>query len=85
MKQVFLVSLVGSGVAGGRSVLGFLSSNDKEMITNYIKNMYKIKVKHQLQNKFSFQNGNHWEYITSNLDVDVHVDLYYNLDEYENK
>lgn len=80
MKRVFLVSLDGTGVCGRHSIIGFLSNNDKETITNYIKNQYGIALQDLLPNKFSFQDGYHWEYMTDNFDVNVQVDVCYNLE-----
>lgn len=85
MKRVFLVSLDGTGVCGGHSIIGFLSDNDKEIIANYIKNQYGLTLQKQLPNKFTFQNDYHWEYTTDNHDVNVHVDVCYNLNEYDNE
>lgn len=85
MKQVFLITLVGPGVAGRQAILGFLSSNNKEMIAIYIKNKFNLILEEELINKFTHQIGNHWEYSTNRLDVDVHVDIYYNLDEHEDE
>lgn len=81
MKKVFLVSLNGTAVHAGHQILGFISNNNKELIANFLKNMYKLTLQAQLPNKFTFQNGNHWEYLTNNPHVNIHVDVCYNLDE----
>lgn len=85
MKQIFLVSLVGYGVAGKRFIIGFLSSNKKEIIATYIKNKFNLILDEELMNQFNWQIGHHWEYSTNRFDVDVHVDICYNLNENENK
>lgn len=85
MKKVFLVSLDGLGVAGEHHIIGFISSNNRELITNFIKEQYGLILQDLLPNRFDFQNGIHWEYSTNRLDIDVHVDIYYNLNEDENE
>lgn len=85
MKRVFLVTLVGPGVAGRHCILGFLSSNNKEMIATYIKNKFNLILEEELMNQFTHQIGRHWEYSTNRLDVDVHVDICKNLDENEDE
>ncbi len=85
MKRVFLVSLDGTGVAGGNTIIGFLSSNDKNIIANYIKHEYGLTLQDLLPNKFSFQEGYHWEYTTDGSNVNVHVDVCHNLNQDENK
>ena len=81
MKKVFLVSLVGEGVHAGRSVLGFISSNNSEFISTYIKNRYNLTLGEQYQARFTFEIGVHWEYATNRIDVDVHVDVVNNLED----
>lgn len=85
MKRVFLVSLDGTGILGGHKIIGFFSNNTKEIIANYLKNMYKLTLQDQLENLYTYQNGYHWEYTTNNPDVNVHVDVCYNLNKYENE
>ena len=76
MKNIiFLISLVGKKVNNGKSIIGYTDGNDKNVIALYVKNRYNIKLGEQLQNKYSFQNGIHWEYETDNADVFVHVDI----------
>lgn len=75
MKKVFLISLDGVGVFGGHSIAAILSSNSREVIARYIKNQYNLILRDLLPNKYAFQNGNHWEYSTNNVRVDVHVDV----------
>ena len=81
MKKVFLVSLVGEGVNEGRSILGFISSNNSELISTYIKNRYNLILGEQYQACFTFEIGVHWEYATNREDVDIHVDVVNNLED----
>lgn len=81
MEKVFLVSLVGEGVHAGRSVLGFISSNNSEFISRYIKNRYNLTLGEQYQARFTFEIGIHWEYATDKPNVDVHVDAIDNLED----
>ena len=75
MKNIiFLISLVGEKVSNGKSIIGYTDGNDKNIIAQYVKNRFNIKLDEQLQNKYSFQNGIHWEYETNNDKVFVHVD-----------
>lgn len=85
MKKVFLVSLDGTGVAGEHHIIGFISNNNRELIANFIKEQYGLILQDLLPNRFDFQNGYHWEYSTNRLDIDVHVDICYNLDDNEDK
>lgn len=80
MKQVFLIALDGTGVSEGHSILGFLSNNDIVSIRNYIKNMYGLTLQQQLPNEYDFQYGKHWEYATDDCNVNVHIDVCYNLE-----
>lgn len=80
MKQVFLIALDGAGVSEGHSILGFLSKNDIVSIRNYIKNMYDLTLQQQLPNEYDFQHGKHWEYTTDDCNVNVHIDVCYNLE-----
>lgn len=72
---IFLISLVGEKVNNGKSIIGYTDGNDKNIIASYIKNRFNINLGEQLQNKYSFQNGIHWEYETNNDKVFVHVDI----------
>ena len=72
---IFLISLVGEKVNNGKSIIGYTDGNDKNIIASYVKNRFNIKLGEQLQNKYSFQNGIHWEYETDNAYVYVHVDI----------
>lgn len=72
---IFLISLVGEKVNNGKSIIGYTDGNDKNVIALYVKNRFNIKLGEQLQNKYSFQNGIHWEYETNNNNVFVHVDI----------
>ena len=76
MKNViFLISLVGEKVNNGKSIIGYTDGNDKNIIASYVKNRFNLNLGEQLQNKYSFQNGIHWEYETNNDKVFVHVDI----------
>lgn len=72
---IFLISLIGEKVNNGKSIIGYTDNNDKNIIASYVKNRFNIKLGKQLQNKYSFQNGIHWEYETDNDKVFVHVDV----------
>ena len=85
MKRVFLVSLDGTGVAGEHRIIGFISSNNRELIANFIKERYGLILQDLLPNRFSFEDGVHWEYLTDRLNVNIHVDLCYNLNEDEDE
>lgn len=80
MKKVYLIALDGTAVDAGHHILGFLSSNNQYIITNYIKNIFGLTLQNLLPNKVSFQNGCHWEYLTDRPGVNVHVDVCYNLE-----
>lgn len=81
MKNIiFLISLVGEKVNNGKSIIGYTDGNDRNIIALYVKNRYNIKLGEQLQNKYSFQNGIHWEYETDNADVFVHVDIIHKIE-----
>lgn len=75
MSQIFLISLVGEKVINGKSIIGYTDGNDKNIIASYVKNRFNLNLGEQLQNKYSFQNGIHWEYETNNNNVFVHVDI----------
>ena len=81
MKKVFLVSLVGEGGYTRRSILGFINSNNSEVIATYIKNKYNLILGEQYQASFIFEIGIHWEYTTNRPNVDVHVDVVNNLED----
>ena len=72
---IFLISLVGEKVNSGKSIIGYTDNNDKNIIASYVKNRFNIKLGEQLLNKYSYQNGIHWEYETDNDKVFVHVDI----------
>lgn len=72
---IFLISLVGEKVNNGKSIIGCTDGNDKNIIASYIKNRFNLNLGEQLLNKYSFQNGIHWEYETDNANVFVHVDI----------
>lgn len=76
MKNIiFLISLVGEKVNNGKSIIGYTDGNDRNIIASYVKNRFNLNLGEQLQNKYSFQNGIHWEYETNNDKVFVHVDI----------
>lgn len=79
-NMIFLISLVGEKVNNGKSIIGYTDGNDRNVIASYIKNRYKLNLGEQLQNKYSFQNGIHWEYETDNVDVFVHVDIIHKIE-----
>ena len=77
---IFLISLVGKKVSHGKSIIGYTDNNDKNVITSYVKDKFNIKLGKQLLNKYSYQNGIHWEYETDNDKVFVHVDIIYKIE-----
>lgn len=77
---IFIISLVGEKVNNGKSIIGYTDGNDRNIIALYVKNRYNIKLGEQLQNKYSYQNGIHWEYETDNTYVDVHVDIIHKIE-----
>ena len=77
---IFIISLVGEKVNNGKSIIGYTDGNDRNIIALYVKNRYNIKLGEQLQNKYSFQNGIHWEYETDNANVFVHVDIIHKIE-----
>ena len=79
-NMIFLISLVGEKVNNGKSIIGYTDGNDKNIIALYVKNKYNIKLGEQLQNKYSYQNGIHWEYETNNDKVFVHVDIIHKIE-----
>ena len=81
MDKVFVVSLVGRGVHTEHSVLGFISSNNSEFISKYIKNRYNITLGEQYQARYTFEIGVHWEYATDRQNIEVHVDVVNNLED----
>ena len=77
---IFLISLVGEKVINGKSIngksiIGYTDGNDKNIIASYVKNRFNLNLGEQLLNKYSYQNGIHWEYETNNDKVFVHVDI----------
>lgn len=81
MKRMFVISLSGIGITKDYYPIGFLSTNNKDMIATYIKKQYGLILQDELPNKFSFENGNRWNYSTNVSDVIVHVDICHNLKE----
>ena len=79
-NMIFLISLVGEKVNNGKSIIGYTDGNDKNVIALYVKNKFNLKLGEQLQNKYSYQNGIHWEYETDNVDVFVHVDIIHKIE-----
>ena len=72
---IFLISLIGEKVNSGKSIIGYTDNNDKNVIASYVKDRFNITLGEQLLNKYSYQNGIHWEYETDNDKVFVHVDI----------
>lgn len=72
---IFLISLVGEKVNNGTSIIGYTNGNDRNIIASYIKDRFNLNLGEQLLNKYSYQNGIHWEYETNNDKVFVHVDI----------
>ena len=79
MNRIYLVTLVGRAIFGCRQIIGFSESNDETDINKYIKEKYNITLGSIKPNKFVFQNGCHWEYSTNKENVDVHIDIVYNI------
>ena len=79
MDRIYLVTLVGQAVFGCRSIIGFIESKDESYINRYIEKHYNISLGSIRPNKFVFQNGCHWEYSTNKENVDVHIDIVYNI------
>lgn len=72
---IFLITLVGDKVHNGTSIIGYTDSNDKSVVASYIKDRFKLNLGEQLLNRYSYQNGIHWEYETDNANVFVHIDV----------
>lgn len=79
MDRIYLVTLVGQAVCGCRSIMGFIESKDESYINKYLEKEYHITLSSIIPNKFVFQNGCHWEYSTNRENVDVHIDIVYNI------
>lgn len=79
MDKIYVISLVGQAVYGCRSIVGFTESNDESVIIRYIEEHYNVTLGSIIPNKFVFQNGCHWEYSTNRENVDVHIDIVYNI------
>lgn len=79
MNSIYLITLVGQAVCGCRSIVGFTESNDEGVINRYIEEHYNVTLDSVIPNKFTFQNGCHWEYTTNKENVDVHIDIVYNI------
>lgn len=77
---IFLVTLVGSGVPSGKSIIGYTDDDNIDIIALLIKNKYNLVLGKPLMNKNSYQNGIHLEYTTNRDDVDVHVDIIYKIE-----
>lgn len=85
MKQVFLIVLEGTGVTEKYLIVGFISRPDREVIANYIKNQYKLILQDMVINETTFSKTYYRKYTTNNPDVNVCVEICYNLDQYENE
>ena len=79
MNSIYVISLVGQSVFGCRSIVGFSESNDESVINKYIEEHYNITLGEIIPNKFAFHNGCHWEYNTNRENVNVHIDIVYNI------
>ena len=79
IDRSYLITLVGQAVFGCRQIIGFTESNDEGIINRYIEEYYNVSLNSVIHNKFTFQNGCHWEYSTNRENVDIHVDLIYNI------
>ena len=79
MNRIYLITLIGEGVHSGKSVIGFTESRDESNINRYIEKEYNLTLGSIIPNKFVFQNGCHWEYTTNRENVDVHIDIVYNI------
>lgn len=85
MKKVFLVSLDGTGVTEGHLIVGFVSRPSKNIIRNYIKNKYEFTLQDLLPNELNSYKGYYRKYTTDNPDVNVCVEICYNLNQYEDE
>lgn len=81
MNKIYLITLVGQAVFGGRQINGFMEANNEGDVNRYIEEHYNITLGSIIPNKFAFQNGCHWEYTTNKENVDVHIDIVYNIKE----
>ena len=81
MDKIYLITLVGQAVCGCRSIIGFTESKDEGDINRYIEEQYNLTLGSIIPNKFVFQNGCHWEYTTNRENVDVHIDIVYNINQ----
>ena len=79
MDSIYIISLIGQAVCGCRSTIGFIESKDEHYINRYIEKEYNLILGSIKPNKFVFQNGCHWEYSTNRENVDVHIDIVYNI------
>lgn len=79
MEKIYVVSLIGDAVWGGRSVHGFMETFDLDHIKQHIKEHNNLELGEQYPNKYDFQNGCHWEYATNFKSCDVHVDVIYRM------
>lgn len=79
MNRIYLITLVGQAVCGCRSIVGFMEANNESDVSRYIEEHYNITLGKVIPNKFVFQNGCHWEYTTNRENVDIHIDIVYNI------
>ena len=79
MNSIYTITLIGKCVLGCRQIIGFIESNDKDIINSYIEKHYNVSLTSIRPNKFNFQNGCHWTYNTTRKYLYVHVDLIYNI------
>ena len=79
MDRIYLITLVGQAVFGCRSIVGFIESNNESDVIRYIEEHYNITLGEVIPNKFTFQNGSHWEYNTNRENVNITIDIVYNI------
>lgn len=77
--KVYLISFVGDNVFQGKSIIGFISEFDTELIARIVKERSNLTLGEKYPAKFTFETGVHWEFATDRDTVDVHVDVVYHL------
>ena len=71
---MFLIGITDKKLINDKIIIIVTDSNDKNIISKFIKNKYNIKLGKQILNKY-FCNGVHYEYETNDDKVFVHVDI----------
>lgn len=79
MNSIYVISLVGQAVFGGRSIIGFIESKNEDDVNKYIEEHYNLTLGSIIPNKFVFQNGYHWEYNINRENVYLHIDKVNNI------